>query len=109
NHPNVAGATSGTVGCSFMSTATVANPRFTICQYGFSDYAVGWRTHTWTAADCSHGLPQSSAWSVGNATNGNGMPEQASCTPTSGAHDNAPSAGATVGQVQCLFENHVPP
>jgi hypothetical protein len=109
NHPNLAGQTTATVTCSFLSTAAVSTPHFTLCQWGWSDYAVGWRTHTWAAADCSHGLPQSTAWSVGQAANGNGMPDQASCTPTSGAQNNAPNAGPTVSQVYCLFENNTAP
>jgi hypothetical protein len=110
NHPTWHGATSGTVRCAFVSSSQVQSPEATLCQYTWTDSATGWRTRTWSASDCSHGLPSANAVAIGSAVNGSGSGSMASCAPTTGSHYNHPTqAGATSGTVRCLYAKRPPP
>src|SRR5262249_10531761 len=102
NHSTYDGATNGQVSCTYLNPAAQTAPEFTLCQASFPELASGWRTHTWTASDCSHGLPNALARGIGMAANGAGTREQAYCTPTSGSHYNI---DVTSGTVRCLYEN----
>jgi glycine rich protein/Big-like domain-containing protein/all-beta uncharacterized protein/F5/8 type C domain-containing protein/BACON domain-containing protein len=104
NHPTFDGATTGTVTCTFVNPSAPAAPSLTLCEHAFPEDVAGWRTHTWTANECSNGVPTAGAHAVGQALNGSGEPQQAYCSPTQGAHFNL---DATVGRVRCLYENGV--
>ena len=105
-HPYIDGASTATVTCTYVAPTQVAAPEFTRCSYGFDSYYTGWQTRNWTPADCSHGLPAPGAWGIGQAVNGSGGPQAASCTPTTGSHYNV---SETVGAVSCLYRNPTPP
>src|SRR5262249_27272350 len=61
-----------------------------------------WRTHYWTAADCSNGLPGSGWVGAAQGQNGSGTSGQVQCLVGSGSHYNHPTwAGATSGTVTC--------
>lgn len=110
NHPTWNGATSGTVRCAFVAGGQVPNPEATLCQYTWTDVATGWRTRTWSASDCSHGLPPTNAVAIGSSENGSGSGSMASCDPMTGSHYNHPTqAGATSGTVRCLYAKRPAP
>src|SRR5262245_18724796 len=54
------------------ATAALDATAPTVCSYTFSDYATGWRTHTWVATDCSNGLPVTGSSVIGQGINGSG-------------------------------------
>lgn len=106
-HATLDGASPATVTCTYVASTQVDPPKVTRCSYAFSDYAAGWRSHTWVPSDCSHGLPTADAWSVGQAQNGSGGRQMASCGARAGSHYNFD--GATNGVVTCLFRNVILP
>jgi hypothetical protein len=110
NHPTWNGQTNGIVRCAFVASAPVSNPEATLCQYTWGAYASGWRMRTWTAADCSHGLPPANAVAVGSSVNDSGAGSMALCEASSGSHYNHPSqAGATTGTISCLYTKRPAP
>ncbi len=110
NHPTWNGATSGTIRCAFLNGAPVSAPETTLCRYTWTSYANGWRTRTWSAADCSHGLPAANAVAVGSSENGSGAGSAASCGATTGSHYNHPTqTGATTGTIHCLYAKRPAP
>src|SRR5262249_12706322 len=84
-------ASSALVGSLIAATPATAQNLGTVCSYTFADVADGWRTHYWTAADCSNGLPGSGWVGAAQGQNGSGTSGQVQCLVGSGSHYNHPT------------------
>ncbi|HYO69929.1 MAG TPA: hypothetical protein VEU33_28020 [Archangium sp.] len=109
NHPFVDGATSGRVSCLYVKPSRNTD-NLTICSKAWDDVVTGWRTHTWTAADCSNGLPKPGAVAIAQTQNGNGTRGIGQCgTPSAtqaaygGQYNHPEVVGGTSGKVMCLY------
>ncbi|MBI5458077.1 peptidoglycan-binding protein [Candidatus Kaiserbacteria bacterium] len=102
NNPNFVSAGGARVTCLYVPRST-PQP-ITRCSYFWNDFATGWREHTWTASDCSNGLPQSGGMTIGQPSNGAGIGGQVSCSLATGSYYNHPTVpGSTNGNVTCLY------
>ena len=79
------------------------NPRATLCFKQFPTPGTGWKRHTWTDADCSHGIPKTGAIFIGEARSSNGLHHLTECLLTRGGVYNHKNGGNVAGSIKCLY------
>ena len=77
--------------------------RATLCYKFFPTLRTKWRRHTWTDADCSHGIPKTGAIFIGEARSSNGLHHLTECLITRGGVYTNPNAGSVTASIKCLY------